>query len=431
MKSVLMVAFHYPPCAGTSGVHRTLSFSRYLPRHGWRPLVLSAHPRAYERRSDGQLGRIPDDAVVRRAFALDTGRHLSLRGRYLRSLALPDRWITWWLGAVPSGLRLLRAHRPAVIWSTYPLATTHLVALTLHRLTGTPWVADFRDPMTDVDYPPDPSVRRRYAWIERQVVCRAARLVFTTESARRMHLERHPSLDPARCLVIPNGYEEDDFRAISSAAAPPAAGPFRLLHSGVVYREERDPLPLLRALGRLKAEGIISPETLQVDFRDPGNEAEYRAIIQSLGLAAIVRLLPNTSHGPALLEGAAASALLLLQGPSCNAQIPAKTYEYLRLRKPILALTPEGSDTAAVLAECGGATRVDPGDEDAIHAALPAFVGAVRRGMHPLPDPIATVRYARHTHAEQLAACLTGLVDPSSGPAAAAPGRLRASGRPA
>jgi glycosyltransferase involved in cell wall biosynthesis len=433
VKSALMIAFHYPPCSGTSGVHRTLSFSRHLPRHGWRPIVLSAHPRAYEWKNDGQLGQIPDGAVVRRAFALDTGRHLSVRGRYLRFLARPDRWITWWLGALPAGRRLLRDHRPALIWSTYPLATTHLIALTLHRLSGLPWVADFRDPMTDVDYPRDPGERRLYAWIERQAVRRAARLVFTAESARRMYLERYPSLDPHRCLVIANGYEEEDFRALGPASSAPVAGPLRLLHSGIVYRQERDPLPFLRALGRLNAAGTLTARTLQVNLRDPGYETEYLEIIQRLGLDGIVRLLPNIPHREALLECASASALLLLQGPSCNAQIPAKTYEYLRLRKPILALTPEGSDTAAVLAECGGVTRLDPGDEEAIHAALPVFARTVQEGSHPLPDPTATARYARHAQAGQLAACFAELTAPWPGPTstpATAPDRQRASGRP-
>jgi glycosyltransferase involved in cell wall biosynthesis len=422
-----MVAFHYPPCSGTSGVFRTLAFSRYLPRHGWRPVMLSAHPRAYEWRSEAQLGRIPDEAVVRRAFALDAARQLSMRGRYLRALALPDRWITWWLGAVPAGLRLVRAHRPALIWSTYPLATAHLIALTLQRLTGLPWVADFRDPMTDTDYPRDRTERRLYGWIEAQVVRRADRLVFTAESARRMYLRRYPALRADRCLVIPNGYEETDFQGVLEGVSAPASGPCRLLHSGIIYPEERDPRPLLRALGRLHAEGRLTAATLQVELRDPGFEDQYQALIESLGLRQVVRLLPAIPHRQALLEGAAASALLLLQGPSCNAQIPAKTYEYLRLGKPILALTPEGSDTAAVLAECGGATRVDPLDEDAIYAALPAFVRSAQTGAHPLPDPTATTRYARHTHAGQLAACFAGLTVP--GPAPTTADRL-ASGRP-
>jgi len=429
-----MVAFHYPPCSGTSGVHRTLSFSRYLPRHGWRPIILTARPQAYESKDGGQLSQIPADAVVRPVFALDTRRHLSLRGRYLRVMALPDRWISWWLGAVPAGLRLIRAHRPALIWSTYPITTAHLIALTLHRLTGAPWIADFRDPMTDVDYPHDVSERRVYAWLERQVVRYAARLVFTTESTREIYLRRYPTLDPERAVVIPNGYEEDDFRALAAVPSPAtASGPFRLLHSGTIYPEERDPLPLLRALARLNREGRLTAETLRMELRAPGNEEQYVSIIEGLGLAGVVQVLPAIPHRQALLDCAGASALLLLQGPSCNAQIPAKTYEYLRLGRAILALTPDASATAAVLDECGGATRVDPLDEDAIYTALPAFVRAVRAGAHPLPDPTATTRYARHTHAGQLAACFADVAPPPPGSVPTAPtgsGRLRSSGRP-
>jgi glycosyltransferase involved in cell wall biosynthesis len=426
-----MVAFHYPPCAGTSGVHRTLSFSRNLPRHGWRPIVLTADPRAYERKDDGQLGQIPDDAVVRRVPALDVKRHLSVGGRYLEAMARPDRWSTWWLGAVPAGLRLIRTHRPAVLWSTYPIPTAHLVGLTLRRLTGTPWVADFRDPMMDETYPHDPAQRRVHAWIEQRVVRDAARLVFTTESTRRIYLRRYPRLDPARCVVIPNGYDEDDFRTIPTRRVT-ASGPFRLVHSGVIYPEERDPLPLLRALSRLRREGRISGETLRVELLGPGQEAEYASLIDELGLRGVVRVLPTIPHRLALLDAADASALLLLQGPSCNAQIPAKTYEYLRLRRPILALAPEDSDTAAVLAECGGATRVDPLDEQAIYAALPAFVRTVQAGGHPLPDSTATERYARHTHAVELARSLAEVMAPhpaSPGSPSISPGQDARPGR--
>src|SRR5215831_3848014 len=177
MNRVLMIAFHYPPCAESSGVHRALKFSRYLRDAEWDPVVLTVHPRAYERATAHQLREIPAGTPVHRAFALDASRHLSFRGTFPRFMALPDRWANWWLSAVPAGLRLIRRHRPQVIWSTYPVATAHLIGLTLHRLTGLPWVADFRDPMTEDDYPPDPLRRRLCGWIERRTAARAARLV--------------------------------------------------------------------------------------------------------------------------------------------------------------------------------------------------------------------------------------------------------------
>ncbi|HKQ60618.1 MAG TPA: hypothetical protein VJS92_04985, partial [Candidatus Polarisedimenticolaceae bacterium] len=159
-RRVLMIAFHYPPYRGSSSVHRTLAFSKYLGGCGWQPVVLSAHPRAYPQTGDEQLAEIPADVPVERAFALDSARQLALGGRYLRLSAVPDRWSSWALGAVPAGLALIRRHRPAALWSTYPIATAHWIAAALARLSGLPWIADLRDSMTEPGYPRDPWVRR-------------------------------------------------------------------------------------------------------------------------------------------------------------------------------------------------------------------------------------------------------------------------------
>ena len=83
MKRVLMIAYHFPPLAGSSGIQRTLRFVQHLPKFGWEPLVLSADPRAYERTSNDLMSEVPDGIVVRRVFALDTARHLSIAGRYI------------------------------------------------------------------------------------------------------------------------------------------------------------------------------------------------------------------------------------------------------------------------------------------------------------------------------------------------------------
>lgn len=408
MRSVLMVAFHYPPSFGSSGVQRTLKFSWHLPASGWRPLVLTAHPRAHPETSPEGLADIPADVDVTRAFAIDARRHLAVRGSSLRILGVPDQWISWWLGAVPAGLRLIRRHQPAVILSTYPIATAPLIARTLQRLSGIPWVADFRDPMIEPEYPSHGPTRRIHHWIERRAAACAARLVFTTPSARRGFLARHPGVAPARCEIIPNGYDEGDFASVlrSAPTTIPRGRPVRIVHAGFIYQDDRDPRPLFRALARLRKDGRLDPGSVRIDLRAPGTPDYYSDLIQSLDLQDLVFVLPPLPYREALQDSAAADALLVLQGTSCNHQIPAKAYEYLRLGRPILGLTPAEGDTGALLAECGGATRMDLLDEDALHAGLPGFLDSVRQGRHPLPVVERVEGYARHAQARALAACL-------------------------
>ena len=127
-KRVLMIAFHFPPCKGSSGSLRTLNFVRHLPKLGWNPIILTASASAYQEIGLDQLKDIPPDVPVHRALALDAARHLAIKGRYPSWAALPDRWVTWIAGGVPAGLRLIRKYRPDVLWATYPTASALWIA---------------------------------------------------------------------------------------------------------------------------------------------------------------------------------------------------------------------------------------------------------------------------------------------------------------
>lgn len=408
-RAVLMVAFHFPPCTGTSGVHRADKFVRYLPLFGWRPLVVTAHPRAYPSLDPHASGSPKDfgDLVLARAFALDVARHLSIRGRYPRLAALPDRWVSWWPFAFFAGLRLIRRFRPAAIWSTYPIATAHLVAFALHRCTGLPWAADFRDPMAEEDYPPDPVLRFCHERIERLAAAHASLLIFTTASACAYYRERHRLRSRPRTTVIPNGYDDVDFEGlpVSGSSPIPLGRPVRILHSGMLYGQERDPSPLLRALATLSSRGAVDPSRLTILFRGPFDDPRLRNQIAAYNLDDLVSLLPPVPHLEALREAAQADALLLIQGPSCNRQIPAKVYEYLRLGRPILALTDPAGDTALLLRRTGGATvlALDPA---LIASRLPEFLSAVRNGLHPPPIREVVETFNRRAQSALLAASL-------------------------
>lgn len=347
-----MIAYHFPPLAGSSGIQRTLRFVRYLPEFGWQPLILTAHPRAYERTSTDQLTDVDPSVPVTRAAAFDTARHLAIGGRYPGFLARPDRWVSWWPAGVAAGLAMIARHKPDLIWSTYPIATAHMIGASLNRLTGIPWVADFRDPMAQEDYPTDPLTWKSFKRIEERAVERATLCTFTTPGAVRYYSNRYPHAAD-RLINIENGYDEETFEGFEADPTPLNPGRITLLHSGIVYPSERDPTQFLHAVKHLIASGRLRSDQICLRFRASMHDDLLLGIITSLGIQDCVEILPPIPYREALSEMMRADVLLIMQASNCNDQIPAKLYEYLRAGRPILALTDKSGDTAEVLRRSG------------------------------------------------------------------------------
>lgn len=416
-RKVLIVAFHYPPVAGSSGIQRTLKFSAYLRHHGWEPIVLTVNPRAHEAVTDGQMAEIPPGLQVERAFALDTRRHLSIKGRYLRPMAIPDRWASWFPAGVWRGLKIIRRERPAVIMSTFPIATAHMIALALRRLSGLPWLADFRDNMTDPDFPRDPMTWRFNRRLEAQCVRHCTKATFTTRGALQMYADRYPEIEASRWEVIENGFDEDNFAdAETGLERKPLGQPgqLTLIHSGVLYPEERDPRPFFAALASLKQSGQISGTTLQVVLRATGSDGIYIPMLQRYCIEDIVRLAPPIGYRDALREMLCADGLMLFQAAMCNHQIPAKLYEYLRAGRPILALTDPMGNTAEALRAAGGSAIVDLTSEDDIRAGLTRFIAGLAGGKATGTDHAATALHSRRARTAELATLLNALAAAST-----------------
>ena len=372
MKRLLMIAFHFPPLAGSSGIQRTLRFARYLPTNGWEPIVLTAHPRAYERTSPDQLQDISRELRVVRAQAWDTARHFAIAGRYVGALARPDRWLSWKYDAIRQGLRIIRELRPDAIWSTYPIATAHLIGYALQQRSGLPWFADFRDPMAQEGYPADPVTWREFKKIEAQAAQHAAGMIFTTPGACDDYRQRYPDAH-ARIHQIENGYDEAPFQDIAPSTDPITPGRLTLLHSGIVYPSERDPRPLFDALAALKEWNPEIASRLKVRLRACAHEGFVDQEVSRRNIADLVEALPPVSYREALEEMCRADGLLVMQASNCNAQIPAKLYEYFRAGRPMIALTDPRGDTARTL-RAAGVTSIAPLDDaQAIQALLCEF----------------------------------------------------------
>jgi glycosyltransferase involved in cell wall biosynthesis len=405
MKRVLMIAYHFPPLAGSSGIQRTLRFVRYLPEFGWQPVVLTAHTRAYEQVSDDQLIDIPSGVEVIRAPAWDTSRHLAISGRYPRFMALPDRWVSWWLGGSWQGLAASRRIAFDAIWSTYPIATAHMIGATLAKRTGLPWIADFRDPMAQPDYPPDLKRRERFAQIERVAVMKARFSTFTTPSAVKTYKGRYPGRAES-IFLLENGYDEEAF-ANAAAAGPLNPGRLTLLHSGIVYPVERNPSQLFAALGQLRQSRPEVYSRLIVRFRAPVHDVMLKELARRHAVDDAIEVLPPVDYREALREMCSADGLLVLQAANCNAQIPAKLYEYMRAGRPLLVLTDPEGDTAVAARLAGIQSIAGLDDKRNIFEQLERFVENPAANMMPTGEAVTAA--SRRERTRQLAGLFDSL----------------------
>ncbi len=412
-RRALMIAFHYPPYQGSSGVLRTWNFSRYLPESNWTPYVLTATAGAYESVSYAESGmNIPTNTHVTRAFARDAARLLSIRGRYPGWVARPDRWyLTWYVSAVWNALALIRRHKLDLIWSTYPICSAHAIAKAVKQLTGLPWIADFRDSMTEVGYPADTRLRAAYQRVERQTIECADQVVFTTPGTQAMYTQRYG--DPARqkFTIIANGYDEDSFLGAEQRVRRAAAAnrPALLLHSGVIYPSERDPRPFLRAVGQLKRSARINAQSLCVLLRATGHDDQIASWIAAEDVGDIVQLRGTVPYSEALAEMLDADGLLLFQAANSNHQVPAKLYEYLRAGRPILALTSAAGDTAAIMRGAGLNAIAELHDASDIERAMMQFLSDLKTGSAALPDAGVVRHYSRRAQAQELAQLMSAI----------------------
>ncbi len=418
-RRALLIAFHFPPFVGSSGSLRTLGFVRYLPEFGWNPSVLTATANAYENTSVDTRNLVPEGTRVRRAFALDVRRHLSLGGRYISAMAIPDRWVSWVPAAALRGVAAVLRDGTNVVWSTYPLASAHIIGCTVARVTGRPWVADFRDPMVEMNErtgvwaPPNPAVRRARLAIEGLCVRHAARMVFCTEGARDIFVERHGSTIADRCSIVENGYDEQSF--IEAAKLPanpqPRDQPLTVLHSGVIYpTPDRDPSHLFEALCNLKKAGHIGSGDIRFVLRATGNDSAIQERIDRYDVADLVQIAQPLPYLEALREMMDVGALLVLQGYSSDPAVPAKIYEYIRADRPILALVSPTGETARLVRKVRRGAIADIERVSEIEGAVLSLLAQWRSGT-AVTSAVNGSEFSRRFGAQKLSALLDALVE--------------------
>ena len=277
-----------------------------------------------------------------------------------------------------------------------------MIGSTLARRSGLPWIADFRDPMAQPDYPADPATWRSFHRIERKAIFEASCSTFTTPSAVRTYRNRYPEY-AGSIYLLENGYDEEMF-ADAAPGDPLNPGRFTLLHSGVVYPSERDPSHLFEALAQLKKSQPEMFTRIRVRFRAPVHEMMLTDLASRHGVTEAIEILPPIGYRDALQEMLCAEGLMILQASNCNAQIPAKLYEYLRAGRPVVVFADPVGDTARAARDAGINAIAALDDTRAIVALLSRFGAETRDGT--LPSAAAVAAASRRERTRQLATLL-------------------------
>lgn len=400
-RRVLLITYYFPPSGG-SGVQRPLKFVKYLPRHGWDPVVLTVRPDASFPARDEALERdVPVATEIHRTGIFDPYvlyRKLSgggpvdmetvarwgklpRRTRWMSgiraALFVPDARIGWWPFAVPRAAAIHRRNPVDVVLSTAPPFTAHLIGRSVAKRLERPWVADYRDPWTRaVFYPrrpaPAAALDRR---LERRCLAAANRNIVVTPTMIDEFRQDDPDLDRHRFTCLPNGYDPEDFDGVD----PPREGRLTVLHTGSLFANRR-PEAFFQALeSMMRDDGALSERLRVVFLGRIDADTERRATRPPLD--GIVRVLGYVPHAESVSWLRRAHLLLLPtgQGPEARHLATGKIFEYIASGTPVLALAPEG-EARRIVTETGSGFVVDPGDVAGVRAILEKALDAHARG---------------------------------------------------
>jgi serine acetyltransferase len=400
--TILIVSFAFPPSIEI-GARRATALARYLADNGIRVIVVSAfgdHPVklgselypgviaipvkrpgrpwldllvALKRMVRSQRNAHPDDPAARAVEASQQQAAASLRARlreaYFRVTYFVDHYKKWSWRAAKAAIRAGSEHHAALILASGPPHSTLLAAAWAARKLDIPYVADLRDPWSDLLAVAHPNRRielRLLRVLEGWVIRRAAAVTSTSATVAALLVDRDRSLT-SKLHVVRNGYDGD--------VAPPlvhTGGRLSILFAGVLY-VRRTPYPLLAALEMLLSRPEVDSSRIQLTFMGDKvgsfSDESLESWIQGKRVASVVRILPPQTTEVVATEVAQATALLNLAQKQ-HLHVPAKTYEQLAAGREILLICEPECETAQIVSGITGVIQVDQSDPQVLLAVL-------------------------------------------------------------
>jgi hypothetical protein len=399
-KTVLLIAYEFPP-AGGPGVQRCLKFVKYLPEFGWQSVVVTATPKAYSVLDGSLCDDIPAGTPVYRVKSPDVNR---LRPAFERvrleklisaintGLMFPDAALPWAYLGRAAVRHVVEQHRPDVICSSSPPASTHMLGQWAHKTFGLPWITDFRDPWSaDPLYPYYPGYRTLNRWLERGVLSNAMRIVTVSEPLVEMF--RHLSGDPSKVVQIGNGYDEPDVEVLPA----PQTSRFTITYTGGFSRL-RPPNAFVSAVDQLITENLIPADDIRVVFagKDTDRYIPCRPPFEHLGYLGHLELNALRRNS---------DLLLLIHGdtPESRWNYGGKLYEYMGCNRPTLVVARPDNVAAQLVERAGAGVAVSHNPSDIAAALLHYYHKWRSRDFTYTPDWDLIHQHTRRSLTQRLA----------------------------
>ncbi len=395
MYRVLLITYYWPP-AGGGGVQRWLKFSKYLREFDIEPIIYTPsnpdypaideslleevapglqvwrhpiwEPYTYYRKFTGQ----PADKKIYSGFITDNAQEtltqkisVFIRG----NLFIPDARKFWIKPSVKYLNQKLLQDPVDLIVSTGPPHSMHMIALGVAKQTCIPWIADFRDPWTGIDFY---DKLRLTSWADKihhnkeRRVLQAADAVVTVSPYCVKHLEE---LSGRQIHLITNGYDEKDFTGESTLSKE-----FSITHIGSI-NPDRNPAALWDALEALLMSNTQFQHDLKVNIIGPIDRSVQVMLDKYPLLKSHIHTVDWLEHHDAIHSMRASQVLLLLLNdtPNTKGLLPGKLFEYLGAGRPILCIGAEDGDAAQLIHASSSGTAIDFHKTEKIKETISAY----------------------------------------------------------
>jgi glycosyltransferase involved in cell wall biosynthesis len=390
-KKILIITYYWPP-AGGPGVQRWLKFAKYLPEFGWKPIIFTPENPSYPLLDESLLKDVPENIEVIKtkiwepyqlaeklnksnkkfkAGQFDVGKNQSWKSKlsiWVRgNFFIPDARVFWVKPSANFLEQYLKENKIDVVVTSGPPHSLHLIGLNLKKkLPNLKWIADFRDPWTEISYYKHlkltKSSDKKHRKLESEVF-KNADITLATSYTDAENFRKNG----ANAVCITNGFDETDAsQTPKSSNSQTPKQKFTLSYIGVL-EQLRNPENLWKALDDLVKTNSDFTENFILKFAGRIDDKILDSIENS-ALKNHVLNLGYISHDKAIIEMAKSSLLLITNFPNESSKgiIPGKIFEYLATGKQIISFGPNEADVSKILTETNAGKHFNYTDSEII-----------------------------------------------------------------